>query len=148
MLPYDLGRAACVCRKWRYTVRNPVFWRNACLKAWQTAGVIENYRILQSKYDGSWRKMWLLRSRVRTDGKSFLLNLPASRDSKCQMIDRCIPWLTSTLLLSIFLHQSGLIFSYTFKMVYLLNSQVFMWVGTLTFELELRSGRLQIQFTL
>ncbi|WZY98538.1 hypothetical protein YC2023_070867 [Brassica napus] len=90
MLPYDLGRAACVCRKWRYTVRNPVFWRNACLKAWQTAGVIENYRILQSKYDGSWRKMWLLRSRVRTDGKSFLLNLPASRDSKCQMIDRCI----------------------------------------------------------
>ncbi|XP_024008180.1 F-box protein 7 isoform X1 [Eutrema salsugineum] len=68
MMPYELGRAACVCRKWRYTVRNPVFWRNACLKAWQTAGVIENYRILQSKYDGSWRKMWLLRSRVRTDG--------------------------------------------------------------------------------
>lgn len=35
MTPYDLGRAGCVCRKWRYTIRNPVFWRSACLKAWQ-----------------------------------------------------------------------------------------------------------------
>lgn len=35
MTPHDLGRSSCVCRKWRYTIRNPVFWRNACLKAWQ-----------------------------------------------------------------------------------------------------------------
>ncbi|KDP32811.1 hypothetical protein JCGZ_12103 [Jatropha curcas] len=68
MNPYDLGRAACVCRKWRYTVRNPVFWRSACLKAWQLSGVVENYKVLQSKYESSWRKMWLLRPRVRTDG--------------------------------------------------------------------------------
>ncbi|KAI4375135.1 hypothetical protein MLD38_013041 [Melastoma candidum] len=66
--PYDLGRASCVCRKWRYTIRNPVFWRTACLKAWQLSGVVENYRTLQSKYEGSWRKMWILRPRVRTDG--------------------------------------------------------------------------------
>ncbi|KAK9270893.1 hypothetical protein L1049_026479 [Liquidambar formosana] len=68
MTPYNLGRAACVCRKWRYTIRNPVLWRNACLKAWQLSGVVENYKILQSRYDGSWRKMWLLRPRIRTDG--------------------------------------------------------------------------------
>ncbi|KAF2291419.1 hypothetical protein GH714_023910 [Hevea brasiliensis] len=68
MNPYDLGRAACVCRKWRYTLRNPAFWRTACLKAWQLSGVVENYKILQSKYESSWRKMWLLRPRVRTDG--------------------------------------------------------------------------------
>ncbi|XP_010247678.1 PREDICTED: F-box protein 7 [Nelumbo nucifera] len=68
MTPYSLGRAACVCRKWRYTIRNPLFWRSACLKAWQLSGPAENYKILQSKYDGSWRKMWLLRPRVRTDG--------------------------------------------------------------------------------
>ncbi|XVE55322.1 hypothetical protein DITRI_Ditri03aG0149600 [Diplodiscus trichospermus] len=68
MTPYDLGRASCVCRKWRYTIRNPVFWRSACLKAWQLSGVVENYKILQAKYEGSWRKMWLLRPRVRTDG--------------------------------------------------------------------------------
>ncbi|KAK9096069.1 hypothetical protein Sjap_021566 [Stephania japonica] len=68
MNPYTLGRAACVCRKWRYTIRNPVFWRSACLKAWQLSGSIENYKILESKYDCSWRKMWLLRPRVRTDG--------------------------------------------------------------------------------
>lgn len=35
MSPYNLGRASCVCRKWRYAIRNPLFWRNACLKAWQ-----------------------------------------------------------------------------------------------------------------
>jgi hypothetical protein len=35
MNPYDMGKASCVCRKWRYTIRNPVFWRNACLKGWQ-----------------------------------------------------------------------------------------------------------------
>ncbi|KAK6938402.1 F-box protein Hrt3/FBXO9, C-terminal, partial [Dillenia turbinata] len=68
MSPYTLGRASCVCRKWRYTIRNPLFWRNACLKAWQQAGMVENYKIVQSRYDGSWRKMWLLRPRLRTDG--------------------------------------------------------------------------------
>ncbi|KAF8377053.1 hypothetical protein HHK36_030425 [Tetracentron sinense] len=68
MNPYSLGRAACVCRKWRYTIRNPLFWRSACLKAWQLAGAVENYKILHSIYEGSWRKMWLLRPRVRTDG--------------------------------------------------------------------------------
>lgn len=40
MTPYDMGRATCVCRKWRYTIRNPVFWRNACLKAWQVLLVL------------------------------------------------------------------------------------------------------------
>lgn len=68
MSPYYLGRASCVCRKWRYTIRNPVFWRSACLKAWQLSGVVANYKLLHSKYEASWRKMWLLRPRVRTDG--------------------------------------------------------------------------------
>ncbi|GAB2290469.1 F-box protein 7 [Dionaea muscipula] len=68
MTPYNLGRASCVCRKWRYTIRNPVLWRNACLKIWQLSGVVDNYKMLHSKYEGSWRKMWLLRPRVRTDG--------------------------------------------------------------------------------
>ncbi|KAI3925212.1 hypothetical protein MKW92_045841 [Papaver armeniacum] len=63
MTPYSLGRAACVCRKWRYTIRNPVFWRSACLKAWQVKS-----QDFQSTYQGSWRKMWLLRPRIRTDG--------------------------------------------------------------------------------
>ncbi|KAL6515616.1 hypothetical protein OROHE_018650 [Orobanche hederae] len=66
--PYTLGRASCVCRKWRYTIRNPVFWRNACLRAWQLIGVVETYKLLQAEYHGSWRKMWLLRPRLRTDG--------------------------------------------------------------------------------
>ncbi|KAJ6798159.1 F-box protein 7 isoform X1 [Iris pallida] len=68
MDPYTLGRAACVCRRWRYTVRNPSLWRSACLKTWQLYGVIENCRIVHSKYDCSWRKMWTQRPRIRTDG--------------------------------------------------------------------------------
>ncbi|XP_078440923.1 F-box protein 7 [Wolffia australiana] len=68
MLPYSLGRAACVCRKWRYMTRNPTLWRAACLKVWQASGMLENYRILQSTYEGSWRRMWVQRPRLRTDG--------------------------------------------------------------------------------
>lgn len=98
-----MGRAACVCRKWRYTIRNPVFWRHACLKSWQVklltyehfpvlfnllfytdvslsflyfkiTGIAENYKILQSNYNGSWKKMWILRPRVRTDGKIYVIS--------------------------------------------------------------------------
>lgn len=97
MSPYALGRAACVCRKWRYTIRNPNLWRDACLRIWQvhkifrnnswsfllitvmtnaykppllmkSSGAEANYRIVQSLYDGSWRKMWIQRPRIRNDG--------------------------------------------------------------------------------
>lgn len=40
MLPYWLGRAACVCRKWRYATRAPILWRNACLKTWQACSLL------------------------------------------------------------------------------------------------------------
>ncbi|KAJ0976892.1 hypothetical protein J5N97_012366 [Dioscorea zingiberensis] len=68
MTPYTLGRAACVCRKWRYTIRNPSLWRSACLKTWQLSGPTANYQIVQSVYDGSWKKMWVHRPRIRMDG--------------------------------------------------------------------------------
>lgn len=68
MAPYGLGRAACVCRKWRYTVRTPSLWRRACINTWQLSGKEENFKILQTDYGGSWRKMWLLRPRLRFDG--------------------------------------------------------------------------------
>ncbi|XP_008781492.1 F-box protein 7 isoform X2 [Phoenix dactylifera] len=66
--PYTLGRAACVCRKWRYTIRNPSLWRTVCLKTWQMSGAETNYKIVQSMYEGSWRKMWVRRPRIRSDG--------------------------------------------------------------------------------
>ncbi|THU50255.1 hypothetical protein C4D60_Mb06t18250 [Musa balbisiana] len=74
MSPYKLGRAACVCRKWRYTIRNPNLWRNACLRIWQSSGAEANYRIVQSLYDGSWRKMWIQRPRIRNDGTTHCRN--------------------------------------------------------------------------
>ncbi|XP_062183783.1 F-box protein 7-like isoform X3 [Phragmites australis] len=68
MSPYTLGRASCVCRKWKYTARNPTLWRTACLKTWQRSGMEANYRMVQSLYDSSWRRMWLQRPRIRCDG--------------------------------------------------------------------------------
>lgn len=68
MTPYSLGRAGCICRKWRYAIRNPLLWQNACLKTWQMSGVDENLRTVQSCYGGSWRKMWIARPRLRFDG--------------------------------------------------------------------------------
>jgi F-box protein 9 len=68
MSPYALGRAACVCRKWRYATRSPILWRNACLKTWQVTGWEENERILWMQYGGSWRTMWQKRPRLRYDG--------------------------------------------------------------------------------
>nr|AGT16069.1 hypothetical protein SHCRBa_185_O22_F_100 [Saccharum hybrid cultivar R570] len=68
MSPYTLGRAACVCRKWKYTARNPTLWRAACLKTWQRSGMEANYMMVRSLYDSSWRRMWLQRPRIRIDG--------------------------------------------------------------------------------
>ncbi|KAG5619783.1 hypothetical protein H5410_005001 [Solanum commersonii] len=33
----------------------------------EVSGLVENYKVLQLKYDGSWRKMLLLTPRLRTD---------------------------------------------------------------------------------
>jgi len=30
-----LWAGACVCRKWKYALRQPCLWKTACLKAWQ-----------------------------------------------------------------------------------------------------------------
>ncbi|XP_039139323.1 F-box protein 7 [Dioscorea cayenensis subsp. rotundata] len=68
MTPYTLGRAACVCRKWKYAIRNPSLWRSACLKTWQLSGPITNYQLAHSVYDGSWKNMWVHRPRIRMDG--------------------------------------------------------------------------------
>ncbi|KAG5525072.1 hypothetical protein RHGRI_031677 [Rhododendron griersonianum] len=48
-----------------YAMQNVKF---KCGFSMKIFGVVENYKILQSKYDGSWRKMWLSRPRIRTDG--------------------------------------------------------------------------------
>ncbi|RRT81394.1 hypothetical protein GW17_00041097 [Ensete ventricosum] len=34
----------------------------------KASGTETNYRIVQSLYDGSWRKMWVWRPRIRNDG--------------------------------------------------------------------------------
>jgi hypothetical protein len=69
MSPYTLGRAMCVCRKWRYSIRHcSALWQSACLKAWQTISYVENARICLAQYEGNWRKMYLERPRLRTDG--------------------------------------------------------------------------------
>eukprot|EP00271_Cylindrocystis_brebissonii_P023361 TRINITY_DN9662_c0_g1_i1.p1 TRINITY_DN9662_c0_g1~~TRINITY_DN9662_c0_g1_i1.p1 ORF type:complete len:324 (+),score=51.67 TRINITY_DN9662_c0_g1_i1:660-1631(+) len=66
--PVALGRAACVCRRWRYTTLNPLLWSQACRRAWQACSEEETLHLLQFNYDGSWRKMWRMRPRLRLDG--------------------------------------------------------------------------------
>uniref|UniRef100_M8B6Z6 F-box protein n=1 Tax=Aegilops tauschii TaxID=37682 RepID=M8B6Z6_AEGTA len=78
MSPYTLGRAACVCRKWKYTTRNPTLWRNACLKTWQRNGIEANFRMVQSLYDSSWRKMWVQRPRIRIDVQHRYVSMASS----------------------------------------------------------------------
>eukprot|EP00250_Pteridium_aquilinum_P014643 c22113_g1_i1 orf=231-1166(+) len=68
LTPYSLGCAGCVCRKWRYAIRNPVLWQKACLSTWQVFGVEQNMQIVRSCYGGSWRRMWIERPRLRFDG--------------------------------------------------------------------------------
>eukprot|EP00899_Mesostigma_viride_P006884 jgi/Mesvir1/16197/Mv08459-RA.1 len=65
---YSVGVAACVCRKWRYLSWNPTIWQRACLQVWQTTGVAGNAEIARRMFQGSWRRMWKARPRVRMDG--------------------------------------------------------------------------------
>ncbi|CAI5509751.1 unnamed protein product [Closterium sp. Naga37s-1] len=63
-----LGRVACVCRRWRYTVRAPALWKEACFRAWQDEGE-DALRFLQRRFfSSSWRTMWLHRPRIRFQG--------------------------------------------------------------------------------
>ncbi|CAL9191588.1 unnamed protein product [Musa hybrid cultivar] len=59
-----MRRAACVCRKWRYTIRNPNLWGDACLRIWQSSGAEANYRIVQSLYE------WFLEENVDSETKN------------------------------------------------------------------------------
>eukprot|EP00897_Mesotaenium_endlicherianum_P006783 jgi/Mesen1/6132/ME000313S05262 len=68
MSAYTLGRASCVCRKWKYAARSPALWRSACLKAWQVCGPIDNAKVVHQLYGGSWRRMWRQRPRLRSEG--------------------------------------------------------------------------------
>ncbi|CAL9055400.1 unnamed protein product [Musa banksii] len=47
---------------------NHLCFFNNYLRIWKSSGAEANYRIVQSLYDGSWRKMWIQRPRIRNDG--------------------------------------------------------------------------------
>lgn len=68
MSPINLGRAACVCRKWWYTIRTPSIWQTACLSALQDCSEEDQEKLLKRTYWSSWRRMWILRPRLRVDG--------------------------------------------------------------------------------
>lgn len=43
------------------------------------SGAETNYKIVQSMYKGSWRKMWVQRPRIRNDGKYSLSTIWCAR---------------------------------------------------------------------
>ncbi|KAI8471805.1 MAG: hypothetical protein J3K34DRAFT_384601 [Monoraphidium minutum] len=71
--PYTLGRAACVCRCWRYLCRSPTLWEAAAREALsppahRDIAPAELHRTLAHKYSCSWRRMFLEVPHVRFDG--------------------------------------------------------------------------------
>ena len=63
-----LGACQCVCRALREAAREASLWRAPCLRAWQASGLEANHAQVSGVYGGDWRRMFLERPRVRTDG--------------------------------------------------------------------------------
>ncbi|KAK4743899.1 hypothetical protein SAY87_010211 [Trapa incisa] len=61
---------------------------------YEVSEMVENYKILQSNYDGSWRKMWLLRPRIRTDCLLLPIlenfSIPKNSSQKIKEVAKCI----------------------------------------------------------
>jgi len=68
--PYNLGKAACVCKQWQQHTENPRHWEAACRQAFTAAHKSADLtqKTLRDKYRGSWRRMFLLTPHVRYDG--------------------------------------------------------------------------------
>jgi len=63
-----LGSCQCTCRVLRAAAQEASLWRSHCLQAWQTSGLESNHALVASSYGGDWRRMFLERPRLRTDG--------------------------------------------------------------------------------
>ena len=74
LTPRDVCRCMAVCRHWRSVAQTPGLWRTACLSvyAWRNGEGADAIARVERHCDrfflGSWRLMYHLRPRLRTDG--------------------------------------------------------------------------------
>ncbi|KAA8495333.1 F-box protein 7 [Porphyridium purpureum] len=66
LAPEDVARCSRVCWWWNLAARDPSHWRRACREAWPMDRLFE--LTLATQIHGSWKKMYIARPRVRTDG--------------------------------------------------------------------------------
>eukprot|EP00898_Chlorokybus_atmophyticus_P004879 jgi/Chlat1/5392/Chrsp35S05305 len=64
-----IANASVVCKRWRYAAQHPMMWRAACMSAWGGfEGEQACVRACRRFYGGSWRRMFMEKPRLRTDG--------------------------------------------------------------------------------
>ncbi|ACO62881.1 predicted protein, partial [Micromonas commoda] len=69
MSPVAVARAACSCRPWRLLAAHEDIWERAALDAWSGREPPEvTARVCRDRYHDSWRRMFLDRVRMRTEG--------------------------------------------------------------------------------
>lgn len=69
MSPVAVARAACSCRPWRLLATHEDIWERAALDAWSGREPPEvTARVCRDRYHNSWRRMFLDRVRMRTEG--------------------------------------------------------------------------------
>eukprot|EP00878_Enallax_costatus_P024541 GHUV01026194.1.p1 GENE.GHUV01026194.1~~GHUV01026194.1.p1 ORF type:complete len:277 (+),score=60.16 GHUV01026194.1:176-1006(+) len=68
--PYELGRAACVCRQWRHLSEHHKHWQAACQQAYGAChkDVTCSQDLVRKSYRCSWRRLFLECPHLRFDG--------------------------------------------------------------------------------
>ena len=96
MSPIAVARAACSCRPWRLLATHEDIWEKACYDAWTGREPRETTaRVCRDRYHDSWRRMFLDRVRVRTEGmyvsrntyiKAGMTDLTTDNVNPCHMV--------------------------------------------------------------
>eukprot|EP00879_Flechtneria_rotunda_P006559 GHRR01006892.1.p1 GENE.GHRR01006892.1~~GHRR01006892.1.p1 ORF type:complete len:222 (+),score=44.07 GHRR01006892.1:225-890(+) len=68
--PYNLGRAACVCKQWKHLCEHSRHWEAACREAFGTChkDVACSQQLVRQRYRSSWQRLFLEVPHLRFEG--------------------------------------------------------------------------------